>query len=50
MHLDRDLSSAIRQRMISIRNESLEAQHGTRALNGYGRHLPPRAIAIDRVS
>ena len=50
MRLDRDLSSAIRERMIKIRNEVLDGQQGRRALNSYGRRLPRRPLAIDRVS
>ena len=50
MRLDRDLSSAIRERMIKIRNEVLDGQHGRRALDGYGRRLPRAPLAIDRVS
>jgi hypothetical protein len=50
MQLDRDLSSAIRERMIKIRNEVLDGQQGRRALNSYGRRLPRQPLAIDRVS
>jgi hypothetical protein len=50
MQLDRDLSSAIREGMIKIRNEVLDGQQGRRALNSYGRRLPRRPLAIDRVS
>jgi len=50
MRLDRDLSSAIRERMIKIRNDVLDGQQGRRALNSYGRRLPRRPLAIDRVS
>jgi hypothetical protein len=50
MRLDRDLSSAIRARMIKIRIEVLEGQHGRRALDGYGRRLPRAPLAIDRAS
>lgn len=34
--LDRQLSGAIRERMIAIRNEGLEIQRGATALHGYG--------------
>lgn len=50
MQLDRALSSAIRERMIKIRNEVLDGQQGRRALNSYGRRLPRQPLAIDRVS
>jgi len=50
MRLDRDLSSAIRERMIKIRNEARDGHQGRRALDSYGRRLPRRPLAIDRVS
>lgn len=50
VRLDRQLSSAIRERMIAIRNEALESQHGRNALAGYARRMPGRPLAIDRVS
>ena len=50
VRLDRRLASAIRERMVAIRNEALEGQHGRNALAGYGRRLPERPLAIDRVS
>jgi hypothetical protein len=50
LRLDRDLATAIRKRMIEIRNEALEGQHGRSALNGYGRRVPGRPIAVDRHS
>ena len=49
LSLDRALSSAIRERMIAIRGEALEGQHGRRAINGYGSVLaraPRRLNAI----
>ncbi len=50
MQLDRELSSRIRERMIDLRNEAMAGQHGRVALSGYGRRMPGRAQAIDRVS
>jgi hypothetical protein len=50
LRLDRDLSSAIRQRMIAIRDEARDGKRGRNALNSYGRHLPRRPMAIDTVS
>ena len=50
MRLDRDLSSAIRQRMLAIRDEALHGQQAQRALSSYGRRLRPRPLAVDRVS
>src|SRR5690348_7272638 len=47
---DRELSSAIRERMIRIRNEAFEGQQGRRALSGYGRTVPPPRRALDRLS
>jgi hypothetical protein len=47
LRLDRDLSSAIRHRMIALRDEAREGERGKKALDGYGRHLPRRSIAID---
>lgn len=50
LRLDRNLASAIRERMISIRNEALGGRQGQRALSSYGRRLAGRPIAIDRSS
>jgi hypothetical protein len=36
---DRDLSGAIRERMLDIRARAVQLRHGRRAHNGY--HLPP---------
>ncbi len=47
LQLDRDLSSAIRLRMIAIRDEAREGERGRKALDGYGRRLPRRPMAID---
>jgi hypothetical protein len=47
--LDRQLSSAIRERMHAIRNEVMEGHHGKQALAGYGRRLPEKPLAIDRL-
>jgi hypothetical protein len=45
MRRDRDLSSAIRERMIDIRNRSLKLQHGRAALSGYGAG-PARQLGL----
>jgi hypothetical protein len=50
LRLDRQLSSAIRERMIHLRNEAFEGQQGRRALSGYGRTVPPPRQALDRLS
>ena len=50
LRLDRDLSSAIRQRMIEIRDEVLENRQGNTALNGYARRMQRQPMAVDRVS
>ena len=50
LRLDRDLSAAIRQRMIAIRDEARDGERGKRALDSYGRRLQGRAMAIDTVS
>ena len=47
LRLDRDLSSAIRQRMIAIRDEARDGERGRKALDSYGRRLPRRPMAID---
>jgi hypothetical protein len=47
MRLDRDLSSAIRERMIEIRNEVVAGRHGRAALSGYRPQLERSARAID---
>ena len=49
LQLDRGLASAIRERMIRIRNEALEGLQGQRALGGYGRPAPRRPLAVDRL-
>ncbi len=50
LRLDRDLSSAIRQRMIAIRDEARDGERGRKALDSYGRHLPRRPMAVDTSS
>jgi hypothetical protein len=49
LRLDRELSAAIRARMVRIRDEAREGHHGRQALQGYGRQatLSPRR-ALDR--
>jgi uncharacterized protein YjiK len=49
LRLDRVLSSAIRERMVHIRNEALEGQRGKRALSGYGVTLPRQPVALDAI-
>lgn len=50
LQLDRGLASAIRERMIRIRNDALEGKQGQKALGGYGRSAPRRPMAVDRLS
>jgi hypothetical protein len=50
LRLDRDLSSAIRERMIEIRDEVLDSRQGNKALNGYSRRAQRQPMAVDRVS
>src|SRR5579859_7309310 len=47
LRLDRVLSGQIRERMVAIRNESLEGQRGRRALDGYSHAPPPRSRMLD---
>jgi hypothetical protein len=49
LRLDRVLSSAIRERMVAIRNEALEGQRGRQALNGYSHTPPSRPRMLDAV-
>jgi hypothetical protein len=50
LRLDRDLSSAIRERMIELRDEARDSRRGNTALNGYARHVQRQPMAVDRVS
>jgi hypothetical protein len=50
LRLDRDLSSAIRERMIELRDEVLDSRRGNKALNGYARRIQRQPMAVDRVS
>ena len=50
LRLDRELSSAIRHRMIHIRNEAVQSQRGQRALAGYRPPVATPASTIDRAS
>jgi hypothetical protein len=50
LQLDRKLATALRLRMIAIRDEVRDGERGRKALDGYGRHVPGRPIAIDRLS
>src|SRR5438876_4799326 len=49
MRLDLTLSSAIRERMIEIRDEAIQGQRGRRALDGYGHAPPQRMRVLDAV-
>jgi hypothetical protein len=49
LRLDRALSGAIRERMVSIRNEALDGQRGKRALDRYGYTSPRQPVALDAV-
>jgi hypothetical protein len=49
LSLDRQISGAIRERMIEIRDQVLEGQHGRRALDGYSRPQQRRPLALDRL-
>jgi hypothetical protein len=46
--LDRELSSAIRARMIAIREESLEMQRGRTALTGYRTSQRRDSVLVDQ--
>ena len=46
LRLDRELSGAIRERMLAIRDEALESQRGQRALAGY---RPPQSLAVQTI-
>jgi len=50
LRLDRDLSSAIRERMIQLRDEALGSRQGNKALIGYARRAQRQPLAVDRVS
>jgi hypothetical protein len=50
LRLDRDLSSAIRERMIELRDEVLDSRQGNKALSGYARRVQRQPMAVDRVS
>jgi len=50
LRLDRDLSSAIRERMIQLRGEVLDSRQGHTALNGYARRLQRQPMAVDRAT
>src|SRR3954447_18695428 len=47
LHLDRELSSAIRERMLAIRAEAARGQQGRVALTGYRPAMRRTALAID---
>ena len=48
LRLDRVLSGAIRERMVSIRNRAAEGRHGRKALDGYSHTPPSRPRMFDR--
>jgi hypothetical protein len=50
LRLDRELSSAIRERMIRLRAEVLANRQGHRALGGYARRVQRQPMAVDRIS
>src|SRR3979409_2357109 len=47
LRLDKILSGAIRERMMSIRDEVLEGRRGQRALNGYAMRPSDRPRVLD---
>jgi hypothetical protein len=48
LSLDRELSGAIRGRMLAIRDESLEMHRGHTALSGYSSSGPRNPVYFDR--
>jgi hypothetical protein len=50
LRLDRELSGAIRERMIHIRNQAVQSQRGQRALAGYRPPVAAPASSLDRAS
>jgi hypothetical protein len=50
LRLDRELSSAFRERMLELRGEVLDSHQGHKALNGYARRVQRQPMAVDRVS
>ena len=48
LRLDRELSSALRERMIEMRNAARSLQTGRQALDGYGLR-PTTNVTVDRV-
>jgi len=50
LRLDRELSGAIRERMIALRDEALANQRGRHALNGYRPWPTPPTRTVDRTS
>ena len=47
LRLDRELSSAIRQRTMEIRDEARAGQHGRQALQGYARTSTRRERGVN---
>jgi hypothetical protein len=47
LKLDRDLATAIRYRMLAIRDETRQGQHGRQALQGYARVTVRRARGVN---
>jgi hypothetical protein len=47
LKLDRELATAIRHRMIAIRDEARQGQHGRAALQGYSRTALHRSRGIN---
>ena len=50
LHLDHELSGAIRERMVHIRDQAVQSQRGQRALAGYRPPVAAPASTIDRAS
>jgi hypothetical protein len=50
LRLDRELSSAFRERMLELQGEVLDSHQGHKALNGYARRVQRQPMAVDRVS
>ena len=50
LRLDRELSGAIRERMLEIRQQAIETQRGRRALDSYSRRGAANLSTLDRAS
>lgn len=47
LQLDRDLATAMRHRMLAIRDEAMNTRHGQHALAGYSTHQRPAPQIFD---